>query len=197
MSLFKSDQLTVAKVQQGSKSRLLQGKSHSVIGKVNQTVDQVMFMAKQNETIHFVSLGDWSTHDLLFYYLVKLGTPCRVCFTTWSISEFAIRQLYSFVQQGLITSLSGLFDYRNGIHKAGEVQFLQQITTDVQPSKCHAKVCIIQNDHWGISIVTSGNFTRNPRIEAGTVSFSKDIADFHESWIMNELHNTSDFEKND
>jgi hypothetical protein len=194
MSLFRTKDLAVAKIAQKSKAIGHKGDQYAVIGKKNQKVGEVLWMGKQGDMISFVSHGDWSTHDILFYYLTHLKVPARVAFTTWSISEFAIRQLYNYVEQGLITKLSGLFDYRNGIHKPAEVQFLQKITSDVQPAKCHAKVCIITTDQWGISIVTSGNFTRNPRIECGTITFNKDIARFHESWIMNELNNTSCFD---
>jgi len=107
-----------------------------------------MWYPNEDDTIHFVSMGDWSTHDLLFYFL-KMTGPADVFFTTWSISEFAIRQLYSYVDTGMITKLSGLFDYRNGIHKPAELQFLKQITSDIKAAKCHAKVVVIRNLAWG------------------------------------------------
>jgi hypothetical protein len=163
------------------------------IGKANEKLHQVFGQVAQNQSIHYVSLGDWSTHDLLFFLLEQTG-PARVYFTTWAISEYAIRQLYQFIEQGLILELKGIFDYRNGIRKPAELQFLQMITTDIKAAKCHAKVTVIENDHWGISVVGSANYTRNPRIEAGVLCCDKVVTAFHRDWILRELSNSSVFD---
>ena len=194
MSLFKIEDLAVKKEVHKSLSISLAGKSRLTIGKTNQKVEAVIGDVALGENLHYASMGDWSTHDLLFHFLNKTG-PAEVYFTTWAISEYAIRQLYNFVTGGLITKLSGIFDYRNGIHKPAELQFLKQITTDIKAAKCHAKVTVILNENWGISIVSSANYTRNPRIEAGVICNSKEIAEFHKQWILAELNNTSSFEK--
>ena len=110
-------------------------------------------------------MGDWSTHDLLLYLREQTG-PAKVYFTTWPISEYAIRQLHNMIGDGLILELKGIFDYRNGTRKPAELQFLQKITTDIKAAKCHAKVTVIINDSWGVCVVGSANYTRNPRIEA-------------------------------
>ncbi|HNX79809.1 MAG TPA: hypothetical protein PKJ24_07990, partial [Prolixibacteraceae bacterium] len=144
----------------------------------------------------FVSLGDWSTHDLLFFLLEQTG-PARVYFTTWAISEYAIRQLYNLIEQGMILELKGIFDYRNGIRKPAELQFLEKISTEIKPAKCHAKVTVLENDDWGISIVGSANYTRNPRIEAGVLFSVKEVAAFERNWIEKELSNNSVFDGND
>jgi hypothetical protein len=194
MSLFSIKDLDRPPPANISRAITFKGKTTTALGKVNKKVDQVMSMPAPGHAINFVSLGDWSTHDLLFFYLLKTG-PANVYFTTWSISEFAMRQLYQYVNDGLILSLSGLFDYRNGIHKPAELQFLKQITSDIKPSKCHAKIVVISNENHGLAIVTSGNFTRNPRIESGTVFNDPDIAQFHIQWITEELKDGNPFEK--
>jgi hypothetical protein len=163
------------------------------IGKANQKLTEVFGTIAQDQIIPYVSLGDWSTHDLLFFLLEQTG-PARVWFTTWAISEYAIRQLYQFVEHGMILQLKGIFDYRNGIRKPAELQFLQQITTEIKPAKCHAKVTVIENDNWGISIVGSANFTRNPRIEAGVLFTCRNVAEFEKTWIERELVNNSVFD---
>jgi len=166
------------------------------IGKANQKLTEVFGTIAQDQIIPYVSLGDWSTHDLLFFLFEQTG-PARVWFTTWAISEYAIRQLYQFVEHGMILQLKGIFDYRNGVRKPAELQFLQQITTEIKPAKCHAKVTVIENDKWGISIVGSANFTRNPRIEAGVLFTCRNVAEFEKTWIERELANNSVFDGND
>ena len=197
MSLFSAEELSRRKQSRpksGSVPAL--GSSLLVIGKSNEKLHQVFGQVTQDQSVHYASLGDWSTHDLLFFLLEQTG-PARVYFTTWAISEYAIRQLYLFIEHGLITELKGIFDYRNGIRKPAELQFLQKITTDIKAAKCHAKVTVIENDHWGISVVGSANYTRNPRIEAGVLCTDKSVADFHRNWILNELSNTSAFDRAD
>ena len=191
MSLFSTSDLAKKKPDRPkSGSFPFTGSNLSTIGKANEKLHQVFGKVIDGQSVHYASLGDWSTHDLLFFLLEQTG-PARVYFTTWAISEYAIRQLYQFIEHGLILELKGIFDYRNGIRKPAELQFLQKITTDIKAAKCHAKVTVIENDHWGISVVGSANYTRNPRIEAGVLCSDKTVAAFHRDWILNELSNTS------
>jgi hypothetical protein len=146
MSLFSITDLGMKKADKASSGAVTASGTHVFkIGKAHQKLTEVFDTIAQDQVIPYVSLGDWSTHDLLFFLLEQTG-PARVWFTTWAISEFAIRQLYQFVEHGMILQLKGIFDYRNGIRKPAELQFLQQITTEIKPAKCHAKVTVIEND---------------------------------------------------
>jgi hypothetical protein len=191
MSLFSTEDLTKKKPDRPKSGSVpFTGSNLLTIGKANEKLHQVFGQVIDGQSLHYASLGDWSTHDLLFFLLEQTG-PARVYFTTWAISEYAIRQLYQFIEHGLILELKGIFDYRNGIRKPAELQFLKKITTDIKAAKCHAKVTVIENDHWGISVVGSANYTRNPRIEAGVLCCDKTVAAFHRDWILNELSNTN------
>ncbi|MDP1621686.1 MAG: hypothetical protein Q8M08_05025 [Bacteroidales bacterium] len=191
MSLFSTEDLTKKKPDRPKSGSIpFAGSNLLTIGKANEKLHQVFGKVIDGQSVHYASLGDWSTHDLLFFLLEQTG-PARVYFTTWAISEYAIRQLYQFIEHGLILELKGIFDYRNGIRKPAELQFLQKITTEIKAAKCHAKVTVIENDNWGISVVGSANYTRNPRIEAGVLCCDKTVAAFHRDWILNELSNTS------
>ena len=191
MSLFSTEDLTKKKPDRPKSGSVpFTGSNLLTIGKANEKLHQVFGKVIDGQSVHYASLGDWSTHDLLFFLLEQTG-PARVYFTTWAISEYAIRQLYQFIEHGLILELKGIFDYRNGIRKPAELQFLQKITTDIKAAKCHAKVTVIENDNWGISVVGSANYTRNPRIEAGVLCCDKTVATFHRDWILKELSNTS------
>ena len=191
MSLFSSEDLAKKKPDRPKSGSVpFAGSNLLTIGKANEKLHQVFGQVIDGQSLHYASLGDWSTHDLLFFLLEQTG-PAKVYFTTWAISEYAIRQLYQFIEHGLILELKGIFDYRNGIRKPAELQFLQKITTDIKAAKCHAKVTVIENDNWGISVVGSANYTRNPRIEAGVLCCDKTVATFHRDWILKELSNTS------
>ena len=191
MSLFSTEDLAKKKPDRPKSGSVpFTGSNLLSIGKANEKLHQVFGQVTDGQSVHYASLGDWSTHDLLFFLLEQTG-PAKVYFTTWAISEYAIRQLYQFIEHGLILELKGIFDYRNGIRKPAELQFLQKITTDIKAAKCHAKVTVIENDNWGISVVGSANYTCNPRIEAGVLCCDKTVAAFHRDWILKELSNTS------
>ena len=197
MSLFSSEDLVKKKPDRPKSGSVpVAGENLLIIGKANEKLHQVFGKVVDGQSVHYASLGDWSTHDLLFFLLEQTG-PAKVYFTTWAISEYAIRQLYQFIEHGLILELKGIFDYRNGIRKPAELQFLQKITTDIKAAKCHAKVTVIENDQWGISVVGSANYTRNPRIEAGVLCCDKKVAVFHRDWILKELSNTSAFDRSE
>ena len=197
MSLFSSEDLVKKKPDRSKSGSVpVAGENLLIIGKANEKLHQVFGKVVDGQSVHYASLGDWSTHDLLFFLLEQTG-PARVYFTTWAISEYAIRQLYQFIEHGLILELKGIFDYRNGIRKPAELQFLEKISTEIKPAKCHAKVTVLENDLWGISIVGSANYTRNPRIEAGVLFSLKEVAAFERNWIERELSNNSVFNGND
>ena len=197
MSLFSLNDLSrKPKLKTESGSVSVSGPATCRIGKANAKLQEVFGRISQDQILPFVSLGDWSTHDLLFFLLEQTG-PAKVYFTTWAISEYAIRQLYKLIEKGLILELKGIFDYRNGIRKPAELQFLEKISTEIKPAKCHAKVTVLENDGWGISIVGSANYTRNPRIEAGVLFSLKEVAAFERNWIEKELSNNSVFNGND
>ena len=195
MSLFSKEDIVIKKSDKTSSGSVaVAGENLLTIGKAHEKLHQVFGKVADGQSIHYASLGDWSTHDLLFFLLEQTG-PARVYFTTWAISEYAIRQLYGFIEHGLILELKGIFDYRNGVRKPAELQFLQKITTDIKAAKCHAKVTVIENDLWGISVVGSANYTRNPRIEAGVLCCDRRVAAFHRDWILKELSNSSAFDR--
>ena len=144
------------------------------------------FDLKDGSSVHFYSNGTWSMHDLLFYFLKK--TPAaKVYLTTWAISEIAMRQLYTFLKDGLISELYAIIDYRNTSRKPAELEFIKQNATKIQLSKCHAKVTVIDHPDRCITIVTSANYTRNPRLEAGVITVGRQVGDFHKEWIIEEL----------
>lgn len=137
-------------------------------------------------SIHFYSDGAWNMHDLLYYFLKRQGAA-KVYLTTWAISEIVMRQLCNFMKDGLITELFALFDYRNTSRKPAELAFIEQNATRIKLAKCHAKVTVIDSESMPVTIVSSANYTRNPRLEAGVIAFSREVADFHKEWILKEI----------
>ncbi|WP_409627919.1 hypothetical protein [Belliella pelovolcani] len=133
-------------------------------------------------TIQYCTGGRWSMHQLLQYALLKTG-PAKVWMTTWTITEEPMRVVLELIKTGLITELSAVLDYRIERRKPEAFQLASNIITKIKLTKCHAKVLVIQNDAWNIAVVTTANFSKNPRIEAGVIFTDKASAEFHKKWI--------------
>ena len=131
--------------------------------------------------VHFITSGRYSTHDLLLYLLKQTG-PADVLISTWSISEMAIRSILQKYTEGIIKSISFLIDPRVKVRNPQPLQILAS-NFDYKLKACHAKVALIGNDDWKISIVGSANLTNNPRIERGIIMPFPDVYEFDKKWI--------------
>ncbi len=121
-------------------------------------------------------------HQLLLYILQKVG-PSKVWMTTWTITEDPMRALLMMVQDGLITELNAIFDYRIEKRKPEAFQLASNLVTRIKLTKCHAKVLVVRAADWDVTVVSTANFSKNPRIEAGVIFTDKASADFHQRWI--------------
>ena len=141
---------------------------------------------------HYVTSGRWSMDDLMIYILLQLG-PSAVLIATWSISEIAMRQILKHRDSGLIKSMSFLLDPRVKVRNPAPLQLLSaNFPYRLFPKGCHAKVTLIRSDDHYISIVSSANMTRNPRIERGVIFPFKEIYEFDYKWINESINNRSD-----
>ena len=150
---------------------------------------------KMGEDIHYASCGEWSSHELLAHILNQTG-PAHVMFSTWSVSEMAIRLILKWMQDKKILSLDALLDWRVKVRRPEVLELLRfnLSKTNLYLTNCHAKVAVIKNNSWAVSIVGSANFTNNPRIEAGVISCSRTAANFHTDWILREIKRAKPFE---
>lgn len=135
-----------------------------------------------DQALQFATAGRWSMHQLLEYTLRKTG-PCNVWLTTWTITEEPMRQLLMMIREGLILELRALLDYRIEKRKPEAFQLASKIMPTIKLTKCHAKVLVLRNAQWDVTILGSANFSRNPRIEAGAIFTDKASVDFHQKWI--------------
>lgn len=183
MALFEMQDLSRSAIKKSKASAVSIPGRHLFWDKTQKKISHLdSFSFEENETIHFTSEGAWSMHELVLYLLKRFGSG-KVYFTTWAISEIAMRQLFFFHTEGLITEMYAVLDYRNTSRKPAELAFITQNATKLKLAKCHAKVTVIVTDTHYLSISTSANYTRNPRIEAGTITISKIVAQHHIDWI--------------
>jgi hypothetical protein len=133
---------------------------------------------KQNVTFPFASEGTFSMHELLEFLLTKTG-PASVRITSFSITEAAVRSFLNLMEAGVILRLECLFDISVKRHKLGLLYFVNNVASSIALAKCHAKLILIENDKWRISVIGSANFQVNDKIEAGVISTQPGFLKFY------------------
>lgn len=152
------------------------------MGRSIKDLEQCIGELIPDQAQQFVTAGRWSLHQLLEYILRKTG-PCKLWMTTWTITEEPMRILLSLIREGLILELNAVLDYRIERRKPEAFQLASSIMTNIKLTKCHAKVVVLKNDQWNVTILSSANFSKNPRIEVGTIFTDQESAQFHSEWI--------------
>lgn len=149
----------------------------SQLGAINQGIDK-----------HFYSNGAFNLVQLMLYVLKQTG-PAHVFLSTYSIAEDSISTLRRYVDDGTILSIHFLID--NRVRSISPKPFAHLIASFPDAYRCtslHAKVALISNDDWHVSVVGSQNSTHNPKLERGIIHTSEDIWRFDNN-IMYEQFN--------
>lgn len=142
--------------------------------------------------LHYISDGDWSTHDLIMELLKKLK-PAELFLTTYAIREFSIRQLVMAIERKELLSVNMIADYRAKMRTPEVYQLASQNMNKICLHSIHAKVTILRSGAGCVTIVGSSNLTSNPRIEAGVITLDPAVAEFHINWISKIMDNAEIF----
>jgi hypothetical protein len=140
---------------------------------------------QNGKTTHYYSYGNFNLVRLLIHMLKQTGSA-NVFMTSYSFSQKSIEQLLNHRQKGNILSFRVIVD--NRVKTMSPIPF-QMLSTafDYRCSSIHAKVSLIWNDKWNISIVTSQNATDNPKLERGTIFTDIETFNFDKNALENEF----------
>jgi hypothetical protein len=141
---------------------------------------------EQNRHYRFWSKGQWSMHELLEFLLLQTGAS-DVYLTTWTITEDPMRKIFLLKKKGLIKSLHCVLDQRIKGNKPGPFQLLKNTADSLRLTQCHAKSLVLVNGKFNVSVLGSANLSRNPRLEAGTISTNKEAVNFDLNIIKNAI----------
>lgn len=166
---------------------------HYSLGKINESVEACFPSLEKKSVRHFFTCGHWSTHELLAHLLNFTG-PAHVLISVWSISEHAARVLVDMLDNGIITKLEAVVDYRAKNRHPSAHQLAAHSFTKLNTFPCHAKLTVIRNATWTVTIIGSANYTNNPRPEAGLICTHATTADFYEKYIRMMIKNSNPFE---
>lgn len=198
MSLVSFDELTTPSDKPISDTSFaevikFESKVRSVIIHNREKLVDAIGKIKNGEDVFFMNLGRWSAHDILFYLLSITG-PADVYFTAWAISEKAARLMQSALDTKLIKNIYGVLDRRIEIRNPKVIAFVRNFSTNLVFVDCHAKLFVIENEQWKISILNTANLSNNLRIEAGQIYTNQDIAQLIKHKILDIIKTGKPFE---
>ena len=125
---------------------------------------------------HYYSWGNFNLVRLIIY-LVRQTGPVHCLMTSYSFSQTSIEQLQNRIEKKDLLSFRVIIDNRVKTMSPKPFQMLMQ-SFDYRCTSVHAKVALLWNDTWKLSIVTSQNATDNPKLERGTIFTDHSVFDF-------------------
>jgi|GEM_PF-5583636 len=137
-------------------------------------------------SIHFATDTRWHLHDVIVWVLSQTG-PADLYFCTYAIKEFQARLFSNMHRDGLILNTTALIDYRVDLHDPQAVQLLGGFA-EIGKMRTHAKLTVVKNKAWGVSIVGSANLTQNTRADVGVITCDQGVADYRIEWIKKNMN---------
>lgn len=143
---------------------------------VEKTLTDAIGKISPDINIHYYSYGNFNLVRLILY-LIKQTGPVHCFMTSYSFSQKSIEQLQNRIQRKEILSFRVIVDNRV---KSMSPKPFQMLSTsfDYRCISIHAKVALLWNENWKISIVTSQNATDNPKIERGIIFTDPGVFEF-------------------
>ena len=138
---------------------------------------------------HFYSSGAFNLIQLVLYVLEQTG-PADLFISTYSVAQDSIRTLLRKKNDGMIRNIRFLID--NRVRSISPKPFDFLVTSFPGAYRCcalHAKVALISNENFKISIVGSQNATHNPKLERGIIHTDSVIFDFDLNILEHEFYN--------
>ncbi len=139
---------------------------------------------------HYYSDGNFNLLRLIFHILKQTG-PAHILMATYSISQDSLEKVRNRINHGEILSIRFLIDNRVKVMSPLPFQMLKEGFT-YRCISLHAKVALIYNDDWKISIVTSQNATDNPKLERGVIFTDDQIFNFDKQQMENAFNRGTD-----
>jgi len=137
-----------------------------------------------------VSFGNWSLKHVVFHILSLTG-KAEIFSTTYGLGPGAARGIVTGIKSGMISNFNFLYDNKIKTYKQ-EAHNLCISNFPVKIASIHAKVTVIINESWGITISGSANWSdSNNKIETMTISTNKALALFHKDWIYKAMQTKS------
>jgi hypothetical protein len=97
------------------------------------------------------------------------------------------------IQQGLIRRIHCIFDERVRRYCPAALQIAGNNLGKIHLTGIHAKVLVIENENWGISVTSTANATNKKRIEKYVIACVREAAEHDRKWIHKLIYNEKPF----
>ncbi len=184
--LFKVEKIIESVTVMDDPNSVVDGALHAITStmKLREVTEKV----DHGKTVHWVSRGDWSMHQLLYKLLEKTG-PADVYISSYAFSEKPARALADMKHNGIIQKLFCVIDSRIDVRSASALAMIKNMADYHKLTTTHAKVTLIKNKNWLLTVVGSANYTTNKRYETGFICSDAEVFNLHQTWILDELRN--------
>ena len=152
-----------------------QGKTAFIADK-DMNLSKAIGQLTAGKDTHYYSWGNFNLVRLIIYLIRQTG-PVHCLMTSYSFSQTSIEQLQNRIEKKDLLSFRVIIDNRVKTMSPKPFQMLMQ-SFDYRCTSVHAKVALLWNDKWKLSIVTSQNATDNPKLERGTIFTDHSVFDF-------------------
>jgi len=156
--------------------RIAESKSSRYVADPDQALTSSIGSITQGETVHYYSFGNYNLVRLMVYLLHQTG-PAHVFMTSYSFSQKSIEQLQKRIERKEILSFRIIIDNRVKTMSPKPFQMLSTCF-DYRCFSIHAKIALIWNDQWKITVITSQNATDNPKMERGVIYTDSKLFDY-------------------
>lgn len=149
---------------------------------------------------NFWTFGRYCMTDII-NHLLRITGPADVTATTWSLNAASVQTMLNRRKDGLLTSFRMWIDPR--VRRAApEPLALLRDNFETVIAPVHAKIALIGNDEWKISVSGSVNFTSNPQPERGIIQcidavYDRDKTIIDAEFAKGDRYKLSDCEKGD
>jgi hypothetical protein len=162
------------------------GSDFSFVDEPGKPLTKAIGILQQGKTTHYYSYGNFNLVRLMLYLMQQTG-PVHAFMTSYSFSQKSIEQIQNRLEKKDLLSFRVIID--NRVRSLSPKPFQMLIESfDYRCSSIHAKVALLWNDNWNISIVTSQNATDNPKLERGTIFTDKSVFNFDLNALQNEYN---------
>jgi len=156
------------------------------VADIEKSLTKAIGQLQNGKTTHFYSWGNFNLVRLIIYILKQTG-PAHAFMTSYSFSQKSIEQLKNRMDKKELLSFRVIIDNRVKSMSPLPFQMLKSCF-DYRCTSIHAKIALIWNENWHISIVTSQNATDNPKLERGTIFTDTAVFNFDLNVLENEFH---------
>lgn len=156
---------------------------------MSSTLTKAIGLLSTSKTTHYYSYGNFNLVRVMIHIMKQTG-PVHAFMSSYSFSQKSIEQLLRKREIGELLSFKLVID--NRVKTMSPLPF-QLISTsfDYSCTSIHAKVALLWNDNWNITILTSQNATDNPKMERGAIYTDKSVFNFDYNALKNEFNRGS------